>query len=130
MSGAESFRAFGQDATNENDTSQIILLDKKLEGDELIFVSKNDSQLLIWAFSFSVEKLTEVLASMTSLCSDLAAKKNEDRRLLFGLFELTNLLQLRKNEDVQKTQLRQLIVINSTGRHRKNPSGMVSKSLV
>ena len=45
-------------------------------------------------------------------------------QLLLNLFELENLMLLKRNEVEQKQVMKQLIVINSTGpgRHRKAPS--------
>jgi len=42
-------------------------------------------------------------------------------RLILNLHELANLAQLKTNEVSQKQSMK-LIIINSTGRHRKAPS--------
>ena len=39
-----------------------------------------------------------------------------------NIYELENLILLKNNEIEQKQSMKQLIVINSTGRHRKAPS--------
>ena len=43
-------------------------------------------------------------------------------QLFMNLYEIENLVLLKVNEIEQKQTMKQLIVINSTGRHRKAPS--------
>ena len=103
-----------------------------------VYVAGRDWEVLVWAWKISTVKLESsvrsLMAYLGSSSPERAQAQSQDKRsgprptkrpqLLLNLFELENLLLMRRNEAEQRLAMKQPIVINSTGpgRHRRAPS--------
>jgi hypothetical protein len=132
IAAAESHRVFGEDDDN--------LVAARGPSQELqnivkeIFIAENDSNVLLWANEQNTIKIRHSIKLLIQFIEILAVAritkspeeyKEEDlpcvSKLILNLHELENMYMIKTNEAIQKQSMK-LIIINSTGRHRKAPS--------
>ena len=140
VGAADSHRVFGDDfdhplrgTATSNELVQLL---------NEVYIRGNDSQVLLWAHKltsikimFCVRRLLKFIELLTVARTMSSARGLETLKLpsvphlTLNLHELDNLYLLKTNEVSQK-QSGKLIIINSTGRHRKAPSDFQSAKTI